>query len=122
MTPVVIANERPHFSTMASIAIVVAALYLARDVLMPLALGLLFSFLLSPAVSRLERLKIRRIPAVVIVVAIALALVASFGWIVEGRIAAFIHGLPEYRLDIRDKFQRLTDSRGEFEKVRDEMA
>lgn len=36
---------------LASIAVVVAALYLAKDVLVPMALAMLLSFLLSPCVT-----------------------------------------------------------------------
>jgi predicted PurR-regulated permease PerM len=107
---------------MASIVIVVAALYLARQVLMPLALALLFSFFLAPAVRRLERLRIGRVPAVLIVVVIALSLIGVFAWIVEGRVADMIRQLPEYRLDIRDKLDRLRESGGDVAKIRDEIA
>jgi len=44
-----------HFLKFAGALLVVAALYLGRDVLIPLALACLFTFLLNPLVKRLCR-------------------------------------------------------------------
>jgi predicted PurR-regulated permease PerM len=41
---------------LAAIVVVVGALYLGRDILIPLALAILLSFLLAPLVVRLRRL------------------------------------------------------------------
>ena len=51
---------------LASIAVVVAALYLAKGVLVPLTLAVLLSFLLSPVCDWLERRRLGRIPAVLV--------------------------------------------------------
>ena len=62
--------EKPTQSTwmltLASIAVVVAALYLAKGVLVPLTLAVLLSFLLSPVCDWLERRRLGRIPAVLV--------------------------------------------------------
>ena len=42
------ANKSSLIITLASIAVVVAALYLAKSLLIPLALAVLLSFMLSP--------------------------------------------------------------------------
>nr|HQA44553.1 AI-2E family transporter [Phycisphaerae bacterium] len=62
-----LAPGMPRLITLAAVAIVTLALYLGKDVLMPLALGILFSFLLAPLVTRLERTGLGRIPAVALV-------------------------------------------------------
>ena len=49
---------------LASIAVVVGALYLAKGVLVPLTLAVLLSFMLSPVCDWLERHGLGRIPAV----------------------------------------------------------
>ena len=49
-----------RFNILASIGVVVAALYFAQAVLVPLALAVLFSFWLAPLVYRLEHLKLPR--------------------------------------------------------------
>jgi predicted PurR-regulated permease PerM len=46
--------------------LVVAALYFAREILVPLAVAVLLSFLLTPSVRRLERWKLGRVPSVLL--------------------------------------------------------
>jgi predicted PurR-regulated permease PerM len=50
--------------TLTSLAVVVAVLYLAKGVLVPLTLAVLLSFLLVPMCDWLERRKLGRIPSV----------------------------------------------------------
>lgn len=83
------------------------ALYFARDVLIPLAMALSLNFLLAPAVMQLERLRIRRIPAVLLVMAMSFALVGGVGWIVARQVMAVINDLPNYRDNIHDKLASL---------------
>ena len=61
-------------------AFVVAALYFARDLLIPLALAALLTFLLAPLVTRLERW-IGRIAAVLLVVATIFSMTGMAGWV-----------------------------------------
>ncbi len=83
------------------------ALYFARDVLIPLAMALSLNFLLTPAVMQLERLRIRRIPAVLLVMVMSFALVGGVGWIVARQVIAVINDLPNYRDNIHDKMASL---------------
>ena len=48
---------------------VIAALYFAKAVFLPLALAILLTFLLAPAVRLLQNWRLPRLPAVVLVVA-----------------------------------------------------
>src|ERR1700676_4932047 len=57
-------TKPPLILTLASIAVIVAALYLAKEVLVPLTLAVLLSFLLSPICDWLERRGLARVPAV----------------------------------------------------------
>ena len=50
--------------------IAVGALYLGSEILIPLALAILLSFMLAPIVTRLRRWRLGRIPSVLIVVAL----------------------------------------------------
>jgi len=56
-----------RISMLASFAIVIAGLYFARDVLIPLALAIMLSFLLAPLILRLQRWGLGRVPALLIV-------------------------------------------------------
>src|SRR5678815_5193508 len=57
-----------ELATLLSVVAVVAILYFARVVLIPLALAVLFAFLLAPLVLRLRRIGLGRAPAVTLVV------------------------------------------------------
>ena len=65
--------------TLLTVIVAVAILYFARTVLMPLALAVLFAFLLAPLVSRVRRLGLGRIPSVAVVLLIAFSLIAVLG-------------------------------------------
>src|SRR5437870_13562052 len=62
-----------------SIVLVVAALYLARAVLIPVVLAVLLSLVLSPVVGSLERIGLGRIPSVIGAVFLAFCLVGAIG-------------------------------------------
>ena len=66
------ANALVGIWTVSLTAFIIATLYFARDVLMPLALAALLTFLLAPLVTRLERW-LGRIGAVLLVVTLILA-------------------------------------------------
>src|SRR5262245_13408555 len=53
---------------LACIVVLIAALYFARSVLIPVVLSVLLSFLLSPVMLALERRGLRRVPAAAAVV------------------------------------------------------
>ncbi|HUP61546.1 MAG TPA: AI-2E family transporter [Thermoanaerobaculia bacterium] len=60
--------------------IVIAVLHLAKPVVVPVALAILFSFLLTPIVIRLERTFIRRTGAIVLSLGLTTALLGVGGW------------------------------------------
>ena len=68
------------FVTIAVLA--VAVLYLAKVLLLPLGIAILFAFLLAPVVAFLERLRLPRSAAAVFVIFAfaALLLVATWRW------------------------------------------
>jgi predicted PurR-regulated permease PerM len=84
---------------------VVAALYFARDVFIPLALAILLGFALSPIVTLLRRLRLPKAPAVLIVVAIALALVGGFAWLLVSQLTNLAQDLPKYEYNLRQKIR-----------------
>ena len=71
---------------MAAIAGVVGALYLGSDILIPLALAILLSFMLAPLVIKLRRLGLSRIPAVVAVVLLLFLALLGLGAIVASQL------------------------------------
>jgi hypothetical protein len=63
--------------------IVIGALYFAREVLLPLTLAILLSFVLTPPLLVLRRFKVPRVLAVAIVVVTAFAIIGGLGWLVS---------------------------------------
>jgi predicted PurR-regulated permease PerM len=76
--------------------IVVAALYLAREVLIPITLAILLSFVLGPVVSLFRRLHLPRVPAVLLAVMLALCIIATLGSVIGVQIASLAPDLPRY--------------------------
>ena len=89
------------------LVLVLLGLYFARDVLIPLAMALTLNFLLTPAVMQVERWRLRRVPAVMLVAIVAFALVGGVGWIVTRQLIAVVNSLPEHRANIHAKLVQL---------------
>lgn len=109
-SPVSSANTSDRFATLVSvmlIIIVVAVLYFVKEVFVPLALALLFSFLLTPLVSRFERWRLGRIPAVLLAVALAFAVVGGVGYLVGNQLVDLTYKLPSYQTNIEHRIAAL---------------
>ncbi|MEZ5875557.1 MAG: AI-2E family transporter [Hyphomicrobiales bacterium] len=93
--------------------IVIGALYFAREVLLPLTLAILLSFVLTPPLLVLRRFKVPRVLAVVIVVATAFAIIGGSGWLVPREATDLVAELPSYRLTLSEKIQSLRQGTSE---------
>lgn len=89
------------------LVLALAALYFGRDIFIPLSMAVALNFLLTPAVMRIEQARIRRMPAVLLVIVISFSIVSCVGWIVARQVIAVINDLPNYRDNIHDKFAAL---------------
>lgn len=74
-----------RLGSMPTIIAVAVILYVAQDVLIPLAVAVLLAFVLAPAVTALERCRVGRIAAVLIAVTMALG-VLVIGWVVHANL------------------------------------
>ncbi len=88
--------------TIALAAFIVATLFFARELLIPLALSALLTFLLSPLVTRIERW-IGRIAAVLLVVALIFTGFGAAGWMLTRQLVDLATKLPEYKGNIVSK-------------------
>lgn len=86
----------------ASVAFV-AALALGREVLVPLALASVFSFLLAPVATRLERLHLGRGLSAVVSVLSLVGVLLAVGWVVASQTADLAQRVPEYERNIEAK-------------------
>jgi predicted PurR-regulated permease PerM len=91
---------------------IVGALFFARSVLIPVAVALLISLLLGPMVQGLERFRIPRVAAVLIVVALALAVLGWMGFVVTSQVSDLAGQLPQYKDRIRVKASSIGEPLG----------
>jgi predicted PurR-regulated permease PerM len=87
-------------------AAIVAALYLGRDVLVPLALAALLTFMLAPLVTRLQRW-LGRVASVLLVVAMIFAGTGAVGWVLTRQAVDLANQLPNYKENIRTKLRTI---------------
>ena len=96
-------SSSPRMNTFVAAILVIAFLYLAREVLIPIALALLLTFLLAPAVQKLQRLRIPRLPAVLITAVLSFALIGMIVWIIVTQTLGLVASLPGYKNNIHTK-------------------
>src|SRR5436305_6632311 len=84
-------------------ATIIAILYFAREVFIPITLAVLLSFLLAPGVRWLRRLRVGRISAVLSTVVIACMAIAGFAAVIVGEVSSLAQQLPEYQYNLDTK-------------------
>jgi predicted PurR-regulated permease PerM len=92
------------------IVAVIAVLYLAKPVIVPLALAILFTFVLAPVVDAGERFGLHRVLAVALTVLLTVCVLGGTGWIVGSQVRDLATELPRHKQEIRDKIDRLRGS------------
>lgn len=88
-------------------AIVIAGLYFGRPVLEPLALAVLLSLLLAPAVRWLQRHRIGRVTAVFATVVLTVVVVFGLAAAVGDEVIGLARDLPKYENNITGKIRSL---------------
>ena len=104
-------DDRPQLSawiTFAGCVLVVAVLYWAQAVLVPVCLAILLTFVLTPLVVRLQR-RIGKVAAVLSVVVLVFTFLGLAGWGVVRQMSHLSSDIHSYRMTIRSK---ITDLRG----------
>ena len=102
----------PAFTNLFMGAIIVAALYFARDILIPVVLAVLLTFVLTPVVTFLQRWRVPRAIAVVAAMLVAVTLILSLGTMVANQVNQLATELPRYQSTLREKVQHLRDRFG----------
>jgi len=96
-----------NLPSLVTAVVCVAALYYGRDVLIPIALATLLTFLLAPVVSRLERYHLGKTAPALGVLFVAIVLLALLGWLVIGQGIHLATQLPSYSDTITQKIDSL---------------
>ncbi|WP_342162572.1 AI-2E family transporter [Methylobacterium sp. SD21] len=86
---------------------VMAALYFGREILVPVTLAILLSFVLAPFVRILRRVRVPRAPAVMLVVVIVFGALFGIGSLIASEASQLASDLPRYTLTMRDKIRDL---------------
>jgi predicted PurR-regulated permease PerM len=102
-------GKSPSFFLLPTVVLVIASLYWAQAVLIPVAVSILLTFLLTPVADSLERLALGRVFSVILIVILAFSFLAAVGWIVTLQLTSVANELPTYRKNIE---QKITDIRG----------
>jgi len=88
----------------------VGALYFGREVLVPVTIAMLLSFVLSPLIDLLRRLRLGRVPSVVLAVLVAIGIIGALGTAIGSQVAQLAQEIPQYQTTIEQKIAGLRDS------------
>ena len=107
MSAYISSGTRPKRSSIIALLIAAAVLYLAQEVLIPLAVALLLAFLMAPAVRRLEEWKLGRVPSTLLVALLGFGIIFGIAGIAGAQAVSLGAQLPEYRVNIVKKIRAL---------------
>jgi predicted PurR-regulated permease PerM len=106
--------------TFAGCVLVIVVLYWAQAVLVPIALAILLTFVLTPPVTWLERW-IGRVAAVLAMVVVVFTILGAAGWGLSRQMDYLAADLPRYRTNILEKIKdvRVFGRGGSVEKLQE---
>jgi len=84
-------------------SMVIAILYFGREILLPIALAILVTFILAPIVNHLRKLGAGQLFSVIITVGLALGVLGTIGTVIAIEFKGLANELPAYRENIRQK-------------------
>jgi predicted PurR-regulated permease PerM len=102
-------GKSPSLFILATVALIIASFYWAQAVLIPIAISILLTFLMTPVADSLERLGLGRMFSVILIVILAFSFLAAVGWVVTLQLTSVANELPTYRKNIE---QKIVDIRG----------
>jgi predicted PurR-regulated permease PerM len=88
-------------------ALIITALYFGREILVPVALAVLFSFVLAPFVIRLQSWRVPRTVSVLAAVFVGFSIIFSLGGLMVSQANRLAEDLPGYQQTLREKIQGL---------------
>ena len=98
--------RRPGLGALTGIVIaaaVIATLDFGQEVLIPITLAVMLSFVLSPLMAALRRLWIGRVPAALLAVLLAIGIILVVSGIIGTQIAGLVVRVPQYQTTISTK-------------------
>src|SRR5688572_3975259 len=114
-------NSSSPLLTLAAFVVAIAALHLAKEILLPLALAVLISFLLTPLANRLERWHFPRVVSVITVVTVTFALLGAVGWVFSRQLVDLGNKLPGWRNELVLKVKQIKPESGALDELTETM-
>jgi predicted PurR-regulated permease PerM len=99
----------PTLGTFVLVILAAACLYWASPVLIPLAMAMLISFMLSPAVTWLQRRGVPRTASVFVVISLAGVVLSAALWIVGSQVIQLVGDLPSYQTNVARKISEVRE-------------
>jgi predicted PurR-regulated permease PerM len=96
-----------HFEQTILFCIGVALLYIGQSLLIPLALAILLTFLLSPSVTKLRQIGLPKSLSVASITLLTFSIMLFLGLSIGRQITVFAEDLPRYKITLADKIQTL---------------
>lgn len=111
--------------TLITMVVVVAVFYVAREILIPVALAVLLSFLLAPLVIRFRHWGFGKYPAVASVMLIFLLFISLVSGLVTAQLVDLASKLPRYQQNVHEKLKSFSVPKNDmferFSKFFDEL-
>ena len=104
----VVPADSPGLTTLVGLAvsvIVVAGLYFGREVLIPITLSVLLSFILAPLANLIRMIGVGRLASVFLAVGLALGVVLALSGLIGAQVADLAEQTPQYQQAIRTKIE-----------------
>ena len=98
-----------NVSMLIALALVLGFLYWARIIVIPVALSILLTFLLTPIVAWLQQHGIARAVAVALAASLALSSIVGAIWGVTSQIGSLLDTYPQYENNILSKLNQITE-------------
>jgi len=101
-------------------ALIIAALYVGREIFVPVALAVLLSFVLAPFVIRMQSWRMPRTLSVLVVVFVGFSIIFSLGGLMVWQASRLAAALPGYQQTLKDKvdsIRGLTGGSGTLERA-----
>jgi predicted PurR-regulated permease PerM len=92
-----------------TLVLIIACLYWAKAVVIPIVLAVLLTFLLNPVVSALHSRGLPRTPAVLVVVVLLFSLVGGVSWTVARQLTMLAYEIPRYQENLKQKINDLRE-------------
>lgn len=101
-----------YLRVLLGLVLIVGILYAAEKVIVPLALAVLLTFILTPLVVLVQQRGLKRVYAVLVVVTLTFGVFGLIGWGVGAQLVGLADDLPHHKDQMKAKVARIRSSEG----------